>query len=138
MSKIHTNGPEFWQRPNISFDKDSIWYEQSPIGKNTLGDRVKVLSSQVGLSKVYTNHLLKATRITVLDRSGFEARHIMVVSDHQSEISIRSYASYFEDKKKNIWLSIFATITGHKGSQPSTRYIHIFLYYHIVWTDIQC
>jgi hypothetical protein len=33
MSKIHKNIPEFLQRPKISFDKESIWYKQSPVGK---------------------------------------------------------------------------------------------------------
>lgn len=87
------------------------------------------MSNQAGQSKVYTNHCLRATSITVLDRSGFEARHIMAVSGHQSESSMRSYASYVDDKKKkDMAMSISATITGRNGSQPSLQgtYIYIF------------
>ena len=35
-----------------------------------------------------------------LDEAGMEARHIMCVSGHRSETSIRSYASRLNDRKK--------------------------------------
>jgi hypothetical protein len=56
-----------------------------------LGDMMKNISKQAGLSKQYTNHSIRATAVTILDKSGFGARHIMSVSGHRSESSIRSY-----------------------------------------------
>lgn len=41
---------------------------------------------------LYTNHSIRATAVTILDKSGFEARHIMAVSGHKNEASIRSYS----------------------------------------------
>ena len=42
---------------------------------------------------MYTNHSLKTKTITIPDRSGFEARHIMSVSGHRNESSINSYVA---------------------------------------------
>ena len=53
---------------------------------------MKNISREANLSKEYTNHCIRATSVTVLDDSGFEARHIMSLSGHRSESSIRSYS----------------------------------------------
>jgi len=53
---------------------------------------MKNISREAKLSKCYTNHSIRATAVTILDKSGFEARHIMVVSGHKNEASIRSYS----------------------------------------------
>jgi integrase len=55
------------------------------VGQNTLGAKLKTLSQELELSKMYTNHCLRATTITLLDENGFEARHIMSISGHKSE-----------------------------------------------------
>ncbi len=52
---------------------------------------MKVLSKEAKLSVEYTNHSIRATTITILDRNGYEARHIMSVSGHRSESSLKSY-----------------------------------------------
>ncbi len=53
---------------------------------------MKNISKQAGLTKAYTNHSIRATAVTILDKSGFEARHILAVSGHKNESSIRSYS----------------------------------------------
>ena len=53
---------------------------------------MKNISIDAGLSMLYTNHSIRATCITVLDKAGNEARHIMSVSGHKNESSIRSYS----------------------------------------------
>ena len=54
---------------------------------------MKRISKKANLSKTYTNHSIRATAVTVLDRSGFEARHIMTIGGHKSESSIGSYCN---------------------------------------------
>ena len=44
------------------------------------------------LSKKYTKHCIRATAITALDQAGCVSRHIMSVSGHRSEASIKSYS----------------------------------------------
>ena len=61
---------------------------------------MKEISKLAELSREYTNHSIRATSITILDGCGFEAQHIMCVSGHKSETSIRSYASKTNDEIK--------------------------------------
>ena len=67
---------------------------------NDLIKHICIFLFQAGLSRVYSNHSIRATSITLLDDSGIEARHIMRVSGHKNEASIRSYASRLNDTKK--------------------------------------
>ena len=76
------------------------WYENSPVGRDMLNDFMKKLSINAGLSKVYTNHCIRATVVTELDKKGFEARDIMATTGHRSETSIKSYASKCPDNKR--------------------------------------
>ena len=74
-------------------ESDGVWYDNMIVGQRTLGDKIKKLSIEAKLSCVYTNQSIRAKTITILDECGYEARHIMALSGHRSESSIRSYAS---------------------------------------------
>lgn len=63
---------------------------------------MKQISKPAELSEEYTNHSIRATQVTVLDKSGFEARHIMSVRGHRSESSIRSYSKTDQATKKRM------------------------------------
>ena len=62
---------------------------------------MKTLSERAKLCHMYTNHCIRATVVTNLDKEGFEARQIRVASSHKSENSIKSYASMCPQKKKS-------------------------------------
>lgn len=82
-----------FQTPRNSFcDDDATWYENRPLGKNKLGSMMSDLSKFAELSKNYSNHCIRATAIMALDRAGFESRHIITVSGHRNEASIKSYS----------------------------------------------
>lgn len=100
LSKLNPDISWLWQRPKDTVDEDeSIWYCKSPLGKNTLGSLMNIISERAGLSKPYTNHCIRATAVTVLDEV-FEARHIMRVSGHKSETSIRAYSRRLSEPKQ--------------------------------------
>ena len=65
------------QRPkrNVSTSED-IWYDNVVVGEGALGEKMKNISREAKLSKCYTNHPIRATAVTILDKSGFEARHV--------------------------------------------------------------
>ncbi|CAC5364162.1 KCTD1_15 [Mytilus coruscus] len=91
LRKLNQNQTAFWQRPRDSFnEEDDIWYENKPLGKNTLGSMMKTISQSANLCKTYTNHCVRATCKTVLIDSGFEARHIVTISDHRNEQSVQN------------------------------------------------
>ena len=58
------------------------------------------LSESVKLSRLYTNHSIRVTVITNLDNAGFEACHIIQLSSHKSESTIKEYAPKCSDSKK--------------------------------------
>lgn len=81
-----------FQRPKKKATLDSnVWYDNMVVGERYLGDMMKQISKKAELSRMYTNHSIRATAVTILDKSGFEARHIMSVSDHRSGSPIRSF-----------------------------------------------
>lgn len=100
-SKLNPLQSSLWQRPKkIVKETDVIWYDNSPLGKNTLGNMLKSMSTMYNLSTVYTNHCLRATCITTLDLNGFEARQIMNISGHKSETSLKNYSHHVSESVK--------------------------------------
>ena len=76
---------------------------------------MKVISHQSELSTVYSNHSIRATTLTILDRSGFEGRHIMSVSGHRNESSIKIYSKTDTNTKTNMAGSLMAVIDINKS-----------------------
>ena len=58
------------------------------------------ISKELKLSQKYTNHCIRATAVSLLDGCNFEARHIMRVSGHKSESSIRLYSRRLSEVKQ--------------------------------------
>jgi hypothetical protein len=84
----------FFQRPSTK--PNSIkWYDNMPMGHNMIGNIMPKLSEKDGLSLRYTNHSLRATSVNILDNVGnFASRHIMTVTGHKSEASLKTYSGY--------------------------------------------
>ena len=62
LSKLHPCIDVLWQRPILlPHETTQVWYGTAPIGKNTLAQWMAKISREAGLSKVYTNHCLRAT-----------------------------------------------------------------------------
>lgn len=58
------------------------------------------ISKELKLSKLYTNHCIRATAMSLLDECNLDVRHIMRVSGHKSESSIRSYSRRLSEIKQ--------------------------------------
>lgn len=69
-----------------------IWYGSKPLAKRTFTNFMSDISKSSGLRKWYTPHCLRATAIQAMNDSGFESRHIMFMSGHRSEASLKSYS----------------------------------------------
>ena len=61
---------------------------------------MKYLCKDVRLPNEYTNHSIRATVITNLSNCGYEARHIIAVTGHKSESTVKQYATRCPDTKK--------------------------------------
>ena len=101
MTKLHPESDFLWQRPKKKVsNKDPVWYDNSPVGRDPLNNAMKTLSKNAGLSQQYRNHSIRATVVTNLDKEGFEARHIMATTGHKSETSIKNYARKCPTRKR--------------------------------------
>ena len=79
---------------------DDVWYVNTAVGKNKLSSFMMDISKIAQLSCVYRNHSIRTTCITALDIAGISGHHIMKVSGHKSETSLKSYSHYVSDTKK--------------------------------------
>ena len=120
-SKLNPSCKWMWQRPRSDVkEDDSVWYANMPIGKNQLGDFTKVIAEKAGCSRKYTNHCLRATSCTVLVHAGFASRHIMTVSGHKSESSIKYYSRTSEAQKEvmsDTISSALGVVPGNSGNE---------------------
>ena len=100
LSKLNDGCQWMWQRPKAKVtEQDASWYVNAPLGICILGSMLKRICKEAGC-KMYTNHSLRATSISILDRAGHPSRDIMTVSGHRAESSIKNYVRTSEDKKK--------------------------------------
>ena len=95
--KLNVKCNRLFQRPNRGTLQ---CYDNCPVGHNTLGTMMPNISVSAGLSKRYTNHSLRATSVHVLDKEQFASRHIMSVTGHQPEKSLKTYTGYTDQNIK--------------------------------------
>ena len=92
ISKLNPRCDAFFQRPKTNFIADSnCWYDNMAVGKNTLGNKMKVISAEAKCSSVYTNHCVRATAVTALARGGTEHQDICSVTGHKRVDSLHPY-----------------------------------------------
>eukprot|EP00117_Sycon_ciliatum_P026295 scpid112350/ scgid21616/ len=83
LQHLNPDCNRLFQRPRRSLPlRDKVWYENAPLGKNTLDNMMKSLSEKAGTSRIYTNHCLRATCVTVLQENGFSSNDITSVTGH--------------------------------------------------------
>lgn len=90
-----------------------------PLRKNTLRTFMSSISKEPKLSQKYTNHCIRATAMSLLDEGNFEARHIMRVSGHKSESSIRSYSR----RQKEISHALSSACSAENLESTSTQIV---------------
>ena len=120
-SKLNPNLDALWQKPKAKITgREDFWFENVPVGCDALNDFMKKLSKKAELSKVYTNHCIRATTVTKLNEQGFEARDIMATTGHKCESSIRSYATKCPTtKRRQMSDALSSTLHKKKTSTPT-------------------
>jgi hypothetical protein len=88
-SKLIKNSAFLFQRPRSNTIGD-FWYDYVPVDHNTLGYMMTTTNKDCQLSKIYTNHSLRATTVHLLDVARFPDRHIMSVTGHKAESSLKT------------------------------------------------
>ena len=118
VSALNPNCDAFFQRTNPQFKDSGIWYQNAPLGKNKIALLMKTISKKAGLSKLYTNHCLRVTSVTVLSRNDVCAENICSVTGHQNVDSVRAYVEKPTDAQR---FNMSRYLHGHgKPPAPST------------------
>ena len=112
ISKLNPRCDALFRRPKTNFIADSnCWYDNMAVGKNTLGNKMKVISAEAKCSSVYTNHCVRATAVTALARGGTEHQDICSVTGHKRVDSLHSYLAvptkadrYKMSKTTSVWI----------------------------------
>lgn len=68
-----------------------IWFTSSPLSKRFYTNFMGDICKSANTTGWYTAHSIRATAIQAMNDSGFEARHIMYMSGHRQESSLKSY-----------------------------------------------
>ena len=120
ISKLNPDIPALWQKPMTSpflHYTDETWYERRVVGRDMLERFMKLsLSKSVNLQGEYTNHSIRATVISNLDKAGFEARHIMALSSHKNESTLKEYTVNCPESKMR---DMFNTLS--HAMQPKSK-----------------
>lgn len=105
------------------------WYTNAPVGHNATGDMKMlnnfccsaaiVVSKSAGLSKRYTNHSLRSTKVHLIDSNQFAGRHITSITGHKSETSLKTYTGY---TAPNIKRKMSDTITDSLRPEKTVKY----------------
>ncbi|XP_071503783.1 uncharacterized protein KIAA1958 homolog [Diadema antillarum] len=96
----------FWQRPKSKPTEVGPWYDNAPLGINTIGSKMNKIAVGAGWITKYTNHSLRATTVTSLNDAGFESRDIMTVTGHKAESSLKHYAKTSALRKREMSANI--------------------------------
>ena len=103
LQHLNPDCNRLFQRPRRNLPpRDRVWYENAPLGKNTLDNMMKSLSEKAGTSRIYTNHCLRATCVTVLQENGFSSNDIMSVTGHKNAQSLLSYSKPGEKQQQRM------------------------------------
>ena len=101
LSVLHPEICELWQKPNHHWKgPECFWYCRAPMGRKMLDTMLKRMSEEAQLSKLYTNHCLRATASKGLSDAGNERSDICVVTGHASVSSLDPYINRPSDAKK--------------------------------------
>ena len=119
LKHLNPNLQVLFQRPRevstkFQPQRDEVWYCNSPVGKSTLENMMKNMSTSAGIA----NHCVRATSVTVLSDHNIEARHINTATGHKSDNSIEFYCSRASFNQKDNMSNILSGFISGDSAEP--------------------
>ena len=121
LSKLHPRQERLWCYTRNAFrDEDDFWYTTKPVGVNKMDTFLQDLSQKCGLSRIYTNHSLRATAATLLHQQDFPAQSVQSITGHKSLSSLSIYQRTSTKQKIQMATSLHQHIAGEKPRGDTT------------------
>ena len=120
ISKRNPSCEAFFQYPKRKGveESDDVWFENRPLGVCKLQSMMKDISEAAALSQIYTNHSVRARAITLWSDAQIPSRHIMNISGHRNEDSIKHYNTRPSANQLRLCSDVLSAACS--GSSPST------------------
>ena len=83
-----------------------VWFAKMPMGKVVVQDMMPRISMHSDLSVRYTDHCVRATRVVILKKAGFEDREVCFITGHLNPNSLSSYSQPDEEMKAKMALAL--------------------------------
>ena len=101
----------FYVRPlhKLPIDSSAPWYAATPVGRETLHKKFRLMCQQAGIDGNKTNHSLRATGATQLYESGVPEKLIQERTGHRSLEALRMYERTNENQHKAVSSILSAT-----------------------------
>ena len=103
VRRLNPKGVSLFQKAGPS-PINGMYYDNASVGHNKLGTFMTEISRMTKLSREYTNHSCRATTVHVLDEAQVPSRHIMSVTGHMSESSLKTYSGKTCEKKQKVYV----------------------------------
>lgn len=102
------------------------WYVSQPMGKNTLGNIIKLMCEEAGIQGRKVNHSVRKTAITTLVHAGILPTLVQQHSGHKNLASINNYstASINQQKSMSDLLSNFSKGATSEASEEINNDVH--------------
>ena len=121
LDKLHPAVPKLFQRVHPTFrPSNKVWFMKAPLGHNLLSSMMKRISVSAGLLRSYSNHCLRATSITLLQKAGFSDRMICSVSGHKNPSSLAAYNRPGKDEEKTMAAALDSMLVTPKEESSFT------------------
>ena len=95
----YSNSP-FYIQPAVKIN-DMIWYKNQPVGINSLGKYMKIMSDGADICKK-TNHSARKTMITKLMQNDIHPNHVAQLSGHKNLKSLDYYSKASDVQQKKM------------------------------------
>ena len=126
VSLLNPEEEALFTKPLKNWRTSTAWYSKQKLGANSVGTMMKLISTEAKLSKMYTNHCLRATTATILAQSGVQDRDIANVTGHKNPQSLQHYINNPSIEKKRA-LSTILHENMSSGIQRFFKYLDISL-----------
>lgn len=95
----------------ISPSSCDTWYSAKPLQKQSFSGFMRDICKSAECQNSYTPHFLRATAISSMNDAGSQARHIMFMSGHRFQASMKTYNRNISVDQKRKASSGLATIS---------------------------